>query len=170
MSKAINRIGYPLLFIALWACALFIGGCAKDQAWKSGSQAPPISVLDLRDGTVKLSDYRGKVIVLRFWATGCKACVAEMPLLDRFRKKYSENDLAVLGINMGGSKELVEAFAKGLNISYPVLLDPAMIAAKKYSVRTVPTTFFIDRNGIAKVVIAGEIPQKVFDKIIGKLL
>ena len=54
----------------------------------------------------------------------------EMPLLDGFRKKYSENDLAVLGVNVGGSKELVEAFAKGLKITYPVLLDPAMIAAK----------------------------------------
>jgi len=93
-----------------------------------------------------------------------------MPLLDGFRKKYSENDLAVLGINIGGSKELVEAFAKGLKISFPVLLDPAMIASKKYLVRSVPTTCFIDRNGIAKQIIAGEIPQPVFDKIVGKLL
>ncbi len=170
MHKAIKRIGYPLLCVTLWLSVAFTGGCEKDQTWKSGSKAPQISVLDLHDATVKLSDFKGKVVVLRFWATGCKACVAEMPLLDGFRKKYSENDLAVLGVNVGGSKELVEAFAKGLNITFPVLYDPAMIAAKKYGIRSVPTTYFIDRNGIAKQVIAGEVPQKVFDKIVGALL
>lgn len=170
MSTAINRIRLPMLYMAIWACAAFLGGCEKDQTWKTGSQAPQISVLDLQDATVKLSDFRGKVVVLRFWATGCKACVEGMPALDRFRKKYSENDLAVLGINIGGSKELVEAFAKGLKLSYPVLLDPANMAAKKYLVRSVPTTCFIDRNGVAKLVVAGEIPQKMFDQVVGKML
>lgn len=170
MFNAINRIGLPVLCVALWATVVFISGCEKDQSWKSGSQAPPISVLDLNDATVKLSDFKGKVVVLRFWATGCKACVAEMPRLDGFRKKYSENDLTILGVNIGDSKELVDAFSKGLNISYPLLLDPARIATKKYAVRTVPTTFFIDRNGNAKQVMAGEIPQQAFDKIVGKLL
>lgn len=170
MPKVINRIGLPLLYVALWACALLIGGCEKDQTWKVGSKAPRISVLDLNDATVKLSDFKGKVVVLRFWATGCKTCVEGMPLLDGFRKKYSESDLAVLGINMGGSKEMVEAFAEGLKLSYPVLLDPAMMASKKYLVRSVPTTFFIDRNGNAKQVIAGEIPQKAFDKIVSSML
>lgn len=169
--RILNRTLPGLLTVVIAVCcAALMAGCAKEQTWKVGSQAPQISVLDLNDKTVKLSDFRGKVIVLRFWATGCKACVAEMPVLDRFRKKYPERDLAVLGVNIGGSKELVEAFAKGLKISYPVLLDPAMIAAKKYGVRTVPTTFFIDRNGNAKQVIAGEIPQKVFDNIVGALL
>ena len=170
MFKAVERIGLPLLYAALLACATFIGGCEKDQSWKIGAKAPQISVLDLHDATVKLSDFKGKVVVLRFWATGCKPCVEGMPTLDGFRKKYSENDLAVLGINIGGSKELVEAFAKSLKISYPLLLDPAMIASRKYAVRSVPTTCFIDRNGIARQVIAGEIPQKVFDKIVATML
>lgn len=170
MLKAVELLRLPLLYVAICACTLFIGGCEKDQSWKTGSMAPQISVLDLNDGTVKLSDFKGKVVVLRFWATGCKDCVSGMPLLDGYRKKYSENDLTVLGINIGGSKELVSAFAKGLKISYPVLLDPAMMASKKYLVRSVPTTFFIDRKGNAKQVIAGEVPQKVFDKIVASML
>lgn len=170
MLRVIKRFKFSLLYAAIWACAAFIGGCEKDQTWKVGTRAPQISVLDLNDATVKLSDFKGKVIVLRFWATGCKECVSGMPLLDGCRKKYSENDLAVLGINIGGSKELVDAFAKGLKITYPVLLDPARIASKKYLVSSVPTTCFIDRNGTAIKVIAGEIPQKVFDEIVGKLL
>jgi len=170
MSDTSKRIRISLLCAALWTCVALLGGCAKDQTWKPGAPAPQISVLDLQDATVKLSDFKGKVVVLRFWATGCKSCVAAMPVLDTYRKKYPEQDLAVLGINVGGSKELVAAFAKGLNISYPLLLDPAMIASKKYEIRTVPTTFFIDRSGNARQVIAGEIPQNVFDKIVGSLL
>lgn len=166
----IRRMQKSLMCAFLLACAIFIGGCGKDQTWKVGSRAPQISVLDLHDATVKLSDFKGKVVVLRYWATGCSACIKGMPLLDGFRKKYSDNDLAVLGVNIGGSKELVEAFAKGLKLSYPVLLDPANMASKKYSVRSVPTTFFIDRNGIARQVIAGEIPQKLFDQIVSKML
>lgn len=162
--------GRQVLLATLLASALLCSSCVKEQKWESGSQAPQISVLDLRDTTVKLSDFKGKVVVLRFWETGCKACVAEMPALDRFRKKYTDNNLAVLGVNLGGSKELVGEFARKLNISYPLLLDPALIAATKYSVRAVPTTFFIDRSGKARSVIAGEIPQKEFDKIVGKLL
>lgn len=170
MLKHMSRVKLPLLYVALWVCTAFIGGCEKDQTWKIGSKAPQISVLDLQDTTVKLSDFKGKVVILRFWATGCSACIKGMPLLDEFRKKYSENDLAVLGVNIGGSKELVQAFAKGLKLSYPVLLDPASMASKKYLVRSVPTTCFIDRKGIARQVIVGEISQKVFDEIVGKLL
>lgn len=170
MPEAIKRIRLPLLCAALWALVALLGGCAKDQTWKPGAPAPQISVLDLQDATVKLADFRGKVVVLRFWATGCKACVAEMPVLDKFRKKYPDQDLAVLGVNMGGSKDLVAAFAKGLKITFPILLDPAMIASKKYAVKMVPTTYFIDRNGIARQVIAGEVPQKTFDKIVAELL
>lgn len=170
MFSNIKSLKPLLLCVAAFACAMVTGGCEKDQSWKIGSKAPQISVLDVHDATVKLSGFKGKVVVLRFWATGCKSCVAAMPELDRFRNKYSENDLAVLGINVGGSKELVEAFAKGLKITYPILLDPANIAAKKYAVKTVPTTFFIDRNGIAKQAVSGEMPQDVFDKIVASLL
>ena len=144
--------------------AMVLGGCAKEQTWKADTKAPEISVLDMNDETVKLSDFRGKPVVLRFWATGCKACVAGMPKLDSISKGYRDKGLAVLAINMGNPKALVEVFARGLKLSYPVFLDPALIAAKKYGVKSVPTTFFIDRDGAAKKVVVGEITQELFDK------
>lgn len=170
MLKQCRRIGFSLLYVALFACILFIGGCEKDQSWKIGARAPQISVLDLNDATVKLSDFKGKVIVLRFWATGCKPCVADMPVLDRHSKGYRDKGLVVLAVNIGGSKELVKAFAEGLKLSYPVFLDPAQITSKKYAVKSVPTTFFVDRNGIARKVVSGEIAQELFDKTVGELL
>ncbi|MFZ3208232.1 MAG: TlpA disulfide reductase family protein [Geobacteraceae bacterium] len=171
MFKSVRRFArFITLFVVVLVCVALLAGCEKEKTWKIGASAPEISVLDMSDRTVKLSDFRGKVVVLRFWATGCSACVAGIPKLDRFSKNYRERGLAVLAVNMGNPKALVEAFAKGLKLSYPVFLDPALIAAKKYGVRTVPTTFFIDRKGIAKKVVVGEITQELFDRTVGELL
>lgn len=150
--------------------AALLCGCEREKTWKLGAAAPEISVLDLSDRTVKLSDFRGKPVVLRFWMTGCSACVAGMPKLDGFSKSYRERGLVVLAINMGNSKPLVEAFAKGLKLSYPVLLDPALIAAKKYGVTAVPTTFFIDRKGIARKMVAGEVTRELFAETVGEMM
>jgi len=171
MLRALKRTAFALaVVVTAFSCAILTTGCTKERSWEVGGNAPEISVLDLSNRTVKLSDFRGKVVVLRFWATGCSACVVGMPKLDRFSKNYRERGLAVLAVNMGNPKALVEAFAKGLKLSYPVFLDPALIAAKKYGVRTVPTTFFIDRKGIAKKVVVGEITQELFDRTVGELL
>lgn len=156
--------------VIAFACMALLTGCEKDRTWKVGARAPEISVLDLGDRTVKLSEFKGKPVVLRFWATGCSACVAGMPKLDSYSKAYRDKGLAVLAINMGNSKPLVEAFAKGLKLSYPVLLDPALIAAKKYGVRAVPTTFFIDGKGIARKVVVGEVTREDFEKTVGELM
>ena len=149
---------------------LALAGCTREQSWEVGASAPEISVLDLNERTVKLSDFRGQVVVLRFWSTGCKACVAAMPALDRFSADYREKGMAVVAVDLGDAKEGVEAFARELNLSYPLLLDPLKIAAGKYGVRAVPTTFFIDRDGIGRKVVIGEVTQNMFDKTVGGLL
>jgi peroxiredoxin len=147
-----------------------LAGCARERSWEVGTSAPEISVLDLDERTVKLSDFRGQVVVLRFWSTGCKACVAAMPALDRFSADYRGKGVAVVAVNLGDAKEGVAAFAGELNLSYPLLLDPLRIAAGKYGVRAVPTTFFIDHYGIARKAVIGEVTQNMFDKTVRGLL
>jgi len=171
MFRALDRTPFGLVIVVIAICSVtLMAGCTKDRSWKVGERAPEISVLDLKDQTVKLSDFRGQVVVLRFWATGCQACVAGMPVLDRFSRRYRERGLALLAVNMANQKALVEAFAKGLKLSYPVLLDPALIAAKKYGVRSVPTTYFIDKNGIAVKAVIGEVTQELFEKSVDALM
>jgi cytochrome c biogenesis protein CcmG, thiol:disulfide interchange protein DsbE len=150
--------------------ALLLTGCQQDPFWEIGASAPEISLFNLKDETVKLSAYRGKVVVLRFWASGCKECVAGMPAMDRYSQKYRERGLSVLAINMGNSQEYVAGFVKSMQLGYPVLRDPELIAAKKYHVSALPTTFFIDRKGIAKLVVQGEVNQRLFDKEVAALL
>lgn len=158
-----------MVFLTLLV-AVMLGGCKKEEIWKTGKKAPEISVLDLSEKTVKLSDFKGRVVVLRFWTTGCKPCVAGMPLLDEYSKAYRDRGLTVLAVNMGNSKPLVETFAKGLKLTYPVFLDPALIAAKKYGVRAVPSTYFIDRKGVARSFVVGDIKKEAFDQTVQELL
>jgi cytochrome c biogenesis protein CcmG, thiol:disulfide interchange protein DsbE len=166
--KLRNLLVSALLVLVL--APLLLSGCEKEQTWKIGKKAPEISVLDMADKTVKLSDYKGEVVVLRFWATGCQACVAGMPVLDRLSKGYRDRGVKVLAVNMGSSKPLVEAFAKGLKLSYPVFLDPALIAANKYGVRAAPTTYFIDKKGVARSFVVGEITPEAFHKTMQEMM
>lgn len=159
---------YTMLFTVV--AALFLPACAKDKVLEIGSRAPEISAYDLTGKTVKLSDYREKVVILRFWITGCKSCVAEMPILDELGKRHQEQGLAVLALNMGDSREKALKFANDLNLSYPVLLDPARITVGKYNIRAAPTTVLIDRRGIARMRIVGEMTRDQFEKSIAALL
>ncbi|GFO69441.1 thioredoxin [Geomonas limicola] len=159
-----------LLLVVLALCAAFLGGCQKDQTWKLGTPAPQITLFDKQDAPVKLSGYRGDVVVLRFWSSGCKDCVAGMPALDRYAQKYRSRGMTVLAVNMGESREVVQKFVGTMNLRYPVLRDPELIAAKKYHVTSVPTTFFIDRKGAARLMVPGEVSQQVFEKAVDALL
>ena len=158
------------VLVAVGSSALLITGCVKERPWQIGSPAPEISCLDFNDRTVKLSAFRGKVVVLRFWTTGCNGCIVGMPALDSYRNKYPEKDLAVLAVNMGNPKPLAAAFVRDLHLSYPLLLDPVLIATRKYGVILSPTQFFIDRQGMARKVVAGEITQDLFEKTVEALL
>lgn len=164
MRRDIKRILAALLLAVAAALAT---GCARERSWEVGAPAPKISVLDLEGRTVKLSDFKGKPVVLRFFlASGCSTCVASMPKLDVLSKEYRDKGVAVLAVNMGNPKQAVEIFARELGLSYPVLLDPALIATEKYGVKAVPTTYFIDRKGIAKSVVVGEVTQEMFEKTV----
>ncbi len=153
-----------------FVCMMLIAGCAREPSVQVGGKAPEFSALDLNDRTVKLSVFRGKVVVLRFWSSGCMACVAEMPVIDEFSKRNAQKGLAMVAMNVGNSKEKVAYFVNRLKISYPVLFDPAGIAAKKYRVSAVPTTFFIDRKGIVRKIVVGAMMQAPFEKTVGEML
>lgn len=159
-----------ILFIAALSIVAFISACVKDRSLTIGESVPEISAIDLNDKTVKLSDFEGKVVVLRFWASGCRACVAEMPALEAYYKKYKEMGLVVVAVNRGDSRQRVADFIEDLKISYPVLLDPVLITQKKYGVTAVPTTYFIDRTGVLRKTVFGPAPLESLEKIVRELL
>jgi len=117
--------------------------------------APDFISENLRGGNTGLADYKGKVVLLNFWATWCRPCRAEMPGMETLWQKYKEQGLVVAAISVDeGSRGRIETFSKLLDLSFPILLDPESKVSNLYKVTNMPTSFFIDRNGkiISRIV------------------
>jgi len=116
---------------------------------------PDISFVD-RDGEeLKLSDFRGSVVLLNFWATWCPPCIAEMPSMGELSKKLENHDFAMIPINAQETSELVEAFLKEFEIDFPVYYDFHGRAASKVGILGLPTSVLIDRDGSALAAVMG---------------
>jgi cytochrome c biogenesis protein CcmG/thiol:disulfide interchange protein DsbE len=117
--------------------------------------------LEAADGsTVTLSDLRGKVVLLNFWATWCPPCKAEMPDLEALHRDYGEeHDFVVVGVNLQEDAGKVQAFADANRISFPLLLDSdGNVSTRQYGVRTLPTSIILDREGRIRDAWNGQIP------------
>jgi len=117
--------------------------------------APEFVSENLHGGSTALADYRGKLVLLNFWATWCMPCREEMPGMESLWQKYKDQGLIVLAIsNDEGSKKRVETFFKMFDLSFPVLLDPDSKVSDLYKVSSMPTSFLIDGNGkiISRIV------------------
>jgi len=117
--------------------------------------APDFVSENLQGGNTGLADYRGKVVLLNFWATWCIPCREEMPGMEALWQKYKEKGFVVAAVSVDeGSQKRVETFTKLLDLSFPVLLDPESEVNDLYKVSNMPTSFLIDGNGkiISRIV------------------
>jgi thiol-disulfide isomerase/thioredoxin len=120
----------------------------------AGAVAPEfeLPVLDSNGKTLKLSDLKGKAVVLNFWATYCVPCKSEMPWLVQLQKQYGAQGLQIVGVTKDGdSQKTASEFTKKMGINYPILVGSEKVEDLYGGIGGLPTTFFIDRNG--KVVI-----------------
>jgi Peroxiredoxin len=125
-----------------------------------GKLAPDITLNDLNGQTVKLSDYRGKVVILNFWASWCPPCKSEMSDLDGAAREFSKgNNAVLLAVNLtDGSRETSATASKYITdnkFSMTVLLDTKSNAANAYNITSIPTTYIIDKQGIIVNSIIG---------------
>ena len=142
-----------------------IAGCSSKSATpvegtKVGNMASDFLLHTLEGNPVSLSAFRGKLIMLNFWATRCPPCVSEMPYLQEIYNEWSETKPMLLAINIGESSVKVKELTQSHNLSLPVLLDTKQDVAQRYNIRGIPTTFFIDKNGIIQAVKIGAFPNK----------
>ena len=112
--------------------------------------------------------YAGKPVVLRFWADWCKFCEPEMKLIDTVRQRHT--GLEVLAVNAGQDKATVDAFMRKLGVGYPAALDESSKIAKSYGVVGLPTTYFIDGQGVVRGKIVGEADEAMFERQVKALL
>lgn len=146
-----------------------------------GQMAPAFTLPDTHGKKISLADYKGKAVVLDFWATWCPPCRIEIPWLAEFQTKYAGQGLQVIGISedeldVNNPKELakekldIATKAKALGINYPVLYDVANVSTPYGGVAGLPTTFFINREGKIVVSTVGLEPKDMIQANILKAL
>ncbi|MFH1826135.1 MAG: TlpA disulfide reductase family protein [bacterium] len=119
---------------------------------------PNFTLVDLNGGAHSLSEYRGKVVVLNFWATWCPPCRAEMPSMQKMFDTWSQDKYVMLAVNIAQPREDVLEFARQNKYTFPILLDIDSSVARLYQVRGIPATFIIGKDGqlVQKIVGARE--------------
>jgi peroxiredoxin len=125
------------------------------QAPQVGKLAPDFQLPNLEGESISLRDFRGRPVLINFWATWCYYCIVEMPFLQEVYDEWSNKGLVVLAIDMGESLSRVKKFIEDYHFSFPVLLDVREEVANKYNIRPIPTTFFIDKDGVIREIKIG---------------
>ncbi len=120
-----------------------------------GSDFPDISFSDTENRIHSLSEYKGSVILLNFWASWCPPCRGEMPAMENLADELKDTEFVMLPINVQESADMVESFTKEFDIGFPVYLDIKAEAAKAVGVTGLPTSILIDRDGKAIAVVTG---------------
>ena len=134
-----------------------------------GHLAPDFTLQTAVGESYTLSEFRGQPVVLNFWASWCGPCRVEMPFFERTQMKYN-GKTAVIGVNQGESADIVQEFGVRQNISYPLLVDDDNSVNLAYNVHSLPTTIFIDPDGVVQEVIVGIVNQAVLeDRIEGMM-
>ncbi len=140
-----------LIFISLsfFACTKSDTGSGKPSSAQTAGIAPDFVLKDIEGKDIQLSRYKGKIVVLEFWATWCPPCKATIPELIALQKKYAEKGLVVLGISIDEGDNLpskLSAFSKENKINYPILIGSEEVS-RSYEVMSIPVTVLIGRDG-----------------------
>lgn len=121
-----------------------------------GYYAPDFSLTNINDNsTVSLSNYKGKAVIIFFWATWCRYCKAEMPSIQMLYKTYESQGLMVLGVDVGESASQAKAYKNANSITFPILNDDGNNVAATYQVTAFPTHYFVDPNGVITSINIG---------------
>ena len=127
-------------------------------AAKVGDLAPNFTLKTATGSNLRLSELRGEVVMINFWATWCGPCRQEMPLLQKLYSRYHDVGFELLGINIDGKSAEAKSMAKRLKVNYPILFDSAKNVSKLYDVDAMPTTVMVDRDGRVRHIYRGYLP------------
>ena len=158
-------------FFRLSSVCLSLALAAQAQPPAAGAAAPGFRLFDQSGTELSLAGFRGRVVVLNFWATWCKPCRREMPALDRIAREYAPRGVAVLGVAMDERGwAAVSPFLAQFPVSYPILLGNPRIARDYGGLRTLPLTVFVRRDGRIAATHAEELTEAQLRKALEVML
>lgn len=173
-------VGLVLIFGGLWLIlsriSIGVSSVANDTVISSepapiaGHPAPDFELKSLEGEIIRLSDYKGRPVIVNFWATWCPPCRAEFPDFQKVAVENGDN-IVIIGVNhtSSDSPQLIPDFVDEFGITFPIVLDETGETVKTYQVVGLPTTVFIDRNGIIQEVFTGPINKAYIDVRLAKL-
>jgi thiol-disulfide isomerase/thioredoxin len=176
-ARSYMKVGWLALGVAF---VFSLGGCGggdkgtteeSSQREAAMAKAPDFSLPDLEGNTVKFSDFKGKVVLVDFWATWCGPCKMEIPHLVALHREYKDRGFEVIGIALdNGGAGVVEPFARKNAISYSVVIGNREVATAFGGLTAIPTAFLIDRSGNIVQKYVGYTDKAVFEEQIKQLL
>jgi peroxiredoxin len=162
---------YTALFLVL--ATLFMNGCGTEKQKKLsiGDKAPDFTVKSLDGEIIKLSEWLGKPVILRFWSTECKYCRADTPAFNHYFERYKDKGLRVVYVNTEEeSTAIVKEFVKDLEIPFPVVMEGGREMGLLYNVKIVPQTIIIDPEGVILTAILGAVGEAELQELVGRYL
>ena len=144
---------FAVLILTAALAAPLAAGTALD-----GKEAPDFALKSLGGENMRLSEYRGEVVMINFWATWCGPCRQEMPLLDELYNRYQRVGFQLLGVNIDDDPRRAMEMAESLGISFPVLFDDRKQVSELYRVEAMPVTVILDRQGVVRYTHYGYKP------------
>jgi peroxiredoxin len=134
-----------------------------------GSLAPDFTLTTINGDSVSLNQYRGKTVLVNFWATWCGPCRIEMPAIQSRFEQFRDEGLVVLAVDFDESQEVVAAFRDEFDLTFELLLDPGAEVQRLYRNRSYPTSFFIDPQGVIQVQHIGVMTEGQLDNYLEQL-
>ena len=150
-----SKLSFYFILLTLACLLLPTSATSVELETYSGKVSLNFSLSDLKGKIHTLPDYKGKVVLVNFWASWCPPCIYEMPELKRLKKHFADRPFEILAINVGEKKYKVRKFSKLIKLELPVLLDTSSETFDDWGVKTLPTSFLIDSRGQIRYQVRG---------------
>ena len=180
--KTTKKQSSPMVMVAIGVGVILLGFAAiyaipKTDASSSAQEdeyssvpipveypAPELALATVQGEAQTLADYQGQVVLVNLWATWCPPCKEELPVLEQFYEDHVDEGFVIIGIDFGESADVVDAFIKTTNLTYPIWVDEASEAGRAFNSYSLPASFVIDRDGTVRLAWTGAISQSMLEK------
>lgn len=154
-SRTVVRAAILIAIFIGIALAIYNAFIKDKTVIQVGHEAPDFVLTTLQGEPFQLSELRGKGVILNFWGRWCQPCEAEMPTLEKVYQDYKDQGITVIGLNIGETDVAVKPFVERYDLHFPIVLDLKKEITQLYGIGPIPTTYFIDQQGIVKKIVIG---------------
>jgi peroxiredoxin len=160
-----------LTMLVLIGFALYqTGGSDEEEGVEIGRTAPDFELTTLDGGSIKLSELRGKGVLINFWASWCKPCRDEMPAIQRVYDRYKDKGLEVVAVNIAEPDVTVNGFVRHLDLTFPVLLDRDREVTRLYGIGPIPSSIFVSPDGKVVRKVSGQMAEGQIESMVLEVL